>query len=206
METGQKSIRIPPSIRVSAILLAAGKSERMRRFKQLLPLDGKTFVECCVDNLLASRASEVIVVTGFKEAQVRHAIGDRSVRLVYNPDYEQGMATSIKRGFAELSRESDAALIALTDQPEIGTCVIDQIIDGYGETRSLITLPVHRGRTGHPILIDVQLAPEIQGMDPGLGLRQVVRAHPNSITYVPVQAESILLDFDYPEDYARVQK
>ena len=66
---------------VSAILLAAGESRRMGSFKQLLTLAGKTFVECCVDNLLASRACEVVVVTGHREAEVFFG-ADRVVRIL----------------------------------------------------------------------------------------------------------------------------
>src|SRR5260370_42256837 len=80
---------------ISAVLLAAGKSERMGAFKQLLPIDGKTFVEACADNLLASRAGEAIVVTGYNQAAVRAALAGRPLRIVNNPDYETGMGAAI---------------------------------------------------------------------------------------------------------------
>ena len=83
---------------IAAVLLAAGKSERMGKFKQLLPIGGKTFVEACVDNLLASKADEVLVVTGHNEAAVRAVLADRPIRIVNNPEYETGMGSSIRRG------------------------------------------------------------------------------------------------------------
>src|SRR5512143_2764872 len=104
---------------ISAILLAAGESRRMGEFKQLLTFAGKTFVECCADQLLGSRAGEVIVVTGHREADVRRALGNRPLRPVHNPDYREGMASSVKRGVAAVSPNAVAVLIALADQPQI---------------------------------------------------------------------------------------
>lgn len=192
-------------IEVSGILLAAGESRRMGRFKQLLPLAGKTFVERCVDNLLASDISEILVVTGHRSADVRRAIGGRAVRFVHNPDYsEGGMATSVKAGIESLSAKSQAVLIALVDQPRVPSRVIDALIDAYRKERALIIIPTCRGKKGHPVLIDLDLRNEILAMNPETGLRTVVRAHVDRTMSIEVNDDSILDDFDRPEDYARL--
>ncbi|HYV04128.1 MAG TPA: molybdenum cofactor cytidylyltransferase [Blastocatellia bacterium] len=190
---------------VSAIVLAAGESKRMGRFKQLLTLGGKTFVECCVDNLLASKANEVIVVTGHRDSEVRAALSGRQVRFVQNPDYRDGMASSVKAGVSALPEDATSCLIALVDQPEIGIDVFNLVIDTYSQESPLIVLPAYRGRRGHPILLDLKLKDEILEMDPGLGLRQVLNAHQTQTRYVEVETESVLLDFDTPEDYQRAE-
>jgi molybdenum cofactor cytidylyltransferase len=189
---------------VSAILLAAGKSERMGSFKQLLPLGGKTFVEHSVDNLVASPVGEVIVITGHNEDAVRRSLQGRPIRLVHNPDYELGMATSIICGFRHISAESTAAMIALADQPLIPTVVMQQLISAYRETRPLILVPTHRGKRGHPIIISRQFASDVEAMDIAIGLRQLLSRHSNRIGYLEVESDTILLDFDYPEDYNRI--
>src|SRR5215831_12798367 len=116
---------------VSAILLAAGESRRMGSLKQLLPILDKSFVKCCVDNLLASKASEVIVVLGHQESLIRKELSDSPVKLAYNPDYRLGMTTSVVRGIEAISPASHAALIALVDQPQIGPDILNRIIDAY---------------------------------------------------------------------------
>jgi molybdenum cofactor cytidylyltransferase len=188
----------------SAVLLAAGESKRMGEFKQLLHFDGKTFVECCVDNLLASRASEVVVVTGHRGQDVRDAVGNRPVRFAHNEEYRSGMSSSIKRGVEAVSAGARAMIVALVDQPQIGPSVIDQVIEAYEKTRPLIVVPTYGGRNGHPIAIDLSLKAQILAMDPNLGLRQVVHANAGSVTRVEVASEAVLIDCDFPEDYGRL--
>src|SRR5256714_10692389 len=113
---------------ISAILLAAGESRRMGEFKQLLKFAGQTFVECCADHLLASRVGEVIIVTGHRDADVRHALGGRAVRFAHNPDYRDGMSSSVKRGIRAVSPAAAAIVVALVDQPEIDTAIINRVI------------------------------------------------------------------------------
>src|SRR4030095_9080473 len=110
---------------ISAILLAAGESRRMGEFKQLLGIGDKSFVEHCVDNLLASRVDELIVVTGHRDWDVRAAVGARPVRFAHNGDYQSGLASSLKCGFESLSKDSQACVVALVDQPTIGADVIN---------------------------------------------------------------------------------
>jgi molybdenum cofactor cytidylyltransferase len=189
---------------IAAVLLAAGESRRMGEFKQLLRLGDETFVEHCVDNLLASSVDEVIVVTGHRESEVRRAIGNRHVEIVHNPDYQSGMASSIKRGVKKVRDDADACVISLVDQPRIDTAIIDRLIEVYERDRSLIVIPTYGERSGHPILLDLSLREEILAMDPEIGLRQVVLANSDGITRVPVASKAVLEDCDLPEDYQRL--
>jgi molybdenum cofactor cytidylyltransferase len=177
----------------------------MGRFKQLLTLGGKTFVECCVDNLLASEAREVVVVTGHRDADVRAALAGRQVRFAHNPEFREGMASSVKTGIRALAEDAGACLITLVDQPEIGIDVFNLVIDAHLKEPALIVLPTYLGRRGHPILLDLKLKDEVLRMDPKLGLRQVVNAHRDQTRFVEVATETVLLDFDTPEDYERAK-
>lgn len=191
---------------ISALLLAAGESRRMREFKQLLRLGDKTFVEHCVDNLLASRVDEVIVVTGHRELEVRSVIANRPVKIAHNADYKSGMASSIMHGVRHVSDKSEACVISLVDQPRIDTAVIDRLIEAYKNVRSLIVIPTFGKKNGHPILLDLTLREEILSMDPEAGLRRVVLAHSDAITHVAVASAVVLEDCDEPGDYERLLK
>jgi len=191
---------------IVAVLLAAGESRRMGQLKQLLPLGDKALVEHCVDNLLASKVDDVVVVTGHRESEVRQAIGSRSVTIVHNGDYRNGMASSIKRGVKEISSAAVAFIVSLVDQPRIDSETINRLIEAYQSDRSLIVIPSYEGKSGHPILIDMKLRNEILAMDPEVGLRQVVSAHSDHITRVPVRNSAVLEDCDLPEDYERLRK
>src|SRR5918999_473307 len=177
----------------SAVLLAAGESRRMGEFKQLLPFGDKSFVACCADNLLASRVSEVVVVTGHREAEVRHAIGERAVTFAHNEDYRSGMSSSIKRGVEALSPKARVLIVALVDQPQIGPDILNQVIEAYEKRRPLVVVPTYGGRNGHPIAIDLSLKEEIMAKDPSQGLRQIVRAHESHVIHVEVGSEAVLI-------------
>lgn len=191
---------------ISAILLAAGESRRMGEFKQLLTVAGKTFIEHCVDTLLASLADEIIVVTGHREADVRQKLETRQVRFAYNPDYKEGMSTSIKRGVEAVSDECDAVMISLVDQPLIEVDIIDQLINVYSKARPLIVVPRYNGQNGHPIIMDMKLREEILSMDTSQGLKPVREAHAEDVIYIEAASESVLIDFDLPEDYLRIKE
>lgn len=191
---------------ISAILLAAGESRRMGEFKQLLRLGDKSFVEHCVDNLLASRVDEVIIVTGHRELEVRRAVGDRPVRFAHNAEYQSGMASSIKCGVQALPESTRACVLALVDQPQIGADVINLVIETYEKAPTIIVIPTYGGRNGHPILLEVSLKEEILTMNPEQGLRQVVRAHLDQVARVEVSSRAVLEDCDLPEDYERILK
>lgn len=186
---------------ISAILLAAGESRRMGEFKQLLPFQGKTFIECCVDNLLASEVDEIIVVTGHREAEIRQALGNRKIKFAFNNDYLSGMSSSIKCGVFALDEKTNAILIALADQPQIHSSIISKVIAVYETERPLLVVPIYANRRGHPIILDAKLREEILLLDPSQGLRQVVQAHKEQALYVEMMSDAVLLDFDYPQDY-----
>lgn len=191
---------------ISVVLLAAGESRRMGDFKQLLNFGGKSFVECCVDNLLGSRADEVVVVTGHRDDDIRRALKDRPVIFAHNSDYRSGMSGSVKRGIEAASKQSRACLIALADQPQIGTDIVNRVIEAYEKSQPLIVIPTYEGRNGHPVLLDLSLKEEILAMDTAQGLRQVVHAHADATLRVEVSSDAVLIDFDLPEDYERIIK
>ncbi len=188
---------------ISAILLAAGESKRMGAFKQLLPFEGKTFVQCAVDNLMASGADEIICVTGHRASDVRAALQDRAVIFAHNADYTSGMSASIKHGIEAVSKDAEAVLIALADQPQIGAAVIRRLIETWKKDRPLILVPVFDERNGHPVIFDISLKGEILSVDPCEGLRQVVQAHKDEVLRVEASVE-VLIDFDLPQDYNRI--
>src|SRR5437870_2115362 len=92
-------------------------------------------------------------------------------------------------------------LIALADQPQIHPNIISKVIDAYQTEHPLIVVPVYANRRGHPIILDMKLRAEILAVDPAQGLRQVVVDHKDQTLYLDMMNDSILLDFDYPQDY-----
>ena len=126
------------------------------------------------------------------------------VKIVLNEQFVEGMGSSIQRGLQEISPRARAVLIGLADQPGISTEVVTMLIAAFGSTEKRIIIPVSSGRRGHPVLFDLSLKAEMLAASKEVGLRQVLRAHPEEILEVPVEGEGILLDVDTPEEYRRL--
>ena len=190
---------------ISAILLAAGESRRMGRFKQLLELGEKNFVEHCVENLRASRVDEIVVVTGHRESDVRDALERAPVKFAHNAGYRSGMSSSIKIGVQAVSDRATACLISLVDQPRIDSFITNELIEEYERSSRPIVIPTFGGKRGHPIVFDLSLKEEILAVDESIGLRQVISAHASEIAYVEVYTNAVVEDCDSPEDYERMK-
>lgn len=200
-----------PLPHISGILLAAGLSTRMGQPKQLLPFGQSTIVETVVDNMLDSKFNEVIVVVGHFAEQVQDILGKRPVKIVFNPDYREGMLTSAQAGVCSLNftngknkSNRDAFSLMLVDQPFITSDMIDKVIDAYTQTDKGIVLPSYNYRRGHPVIFHHRYADDILalGAESG-GVRSIFKSHGDDIHYVPVDTDDVLRDIDNPEDYER---
>ena len=171
--------------------------------KQLLPFGESTIVETVVDSMLGAKFDEVIVVVGHCAAQVREQLGTRPVKIVFNPDYREGMLTSAQTGIRSL-RGSDAFALMLVDQPFITSELIDRVVDAYLQTDNGIALPSYNYKRGHPVIFDQRYADEILalGTESG-GVRTLFKKYGDDIHYVTVDTDRVLRDIDYRADYER---
>jgi len=189
--------------RVAAVVLAAGMSRRMGQSKALLPWDGRTVIEAIAARLITLRLAEVLVVTGHQSRAVSRALRWLPARTVYNDAYQTGeMLSSLQAGLRALPVSVAACLVVLGDQPALDPRVIDQLLTAYAEGRGGIVAPVHRGERGHPVLFDRRFWPDLLALTDGAP-RDVIARYPEHLALVPVESDSILRDFDTPQDYRR---
>ncbi len=181
---------------VSSILLAAGKSKRMGKPKQLMPWGQITVVEQTVDNLLSSAVKEVIVVLGHKAEEVIKIIAAKPVKLAINRDYEQGMSTSIIAGLNLVDSQAQAVMLALGDQPLIDCQTINRLIEEFYNHDKGITIPTYQGRRGHPVIFAMKYEEKLRELKGDIGGRQIIKDHPEDILEVPVNCEGISIDID----------
>lgn len=189
---------------VSAILLAAGKSERFGKPKQLLKLGEKTLLERSLDTLLASPVEEVIVVLGYKAEEIARKVKLRRAKVIVNPDYEEGMSSSIRKGLSLVSKNANGVLIALADQPLVEEKVLQALIAAFQSQDKGIFIPIYRGARGHPVLFSIKYKEELLQLRGDVGGREIVNRHPQDVLEVAVDTPSILLDIDTEEDYQQL--
>ena len=138
---------------ISGLILGAGASQRLGPPKQLLPFRGTTMLGWVVKQAERSTGlDEVVVVLGRAADEIRKQVDFESARVVENPVFTEGCASSYKAGLAALNPKSQALMIILGDQPGISPEVIDRLADEWRRTESLIALCSYNGRKGHPMI------------------------------------------------------
>ena len=192
---------VEDSRNVAAVILAAGRSTRMGGPNKLLAeLEGKKLVRIATEQALASKAGEVIVVTGHQAALVEQALSGLKVKFVRNPDFAGGLASSVKSGISAVSANADGAVICLGDMPLIDAQLIDRLIDSFAPDRgNLIVVPVADGRRGNPVLWSRRFFSELMTLDGDIGARHLIAKHAEAVAEVPVDGESAFLDIDTPQ-------
>jgi len=187
--------------RVAAVILAAGRSTRMGGPNKLLAeLSGKPLVRIVAEQAIASKAKEVIVVTGHQAELVEQALKSLKVKFIRNPDFAQGLATSVKAGIAAVPEDADGAVICLGDMPMISSQLIDHLIDAFAPDRgNLIAVPVSGGRRGNPVLWSRRFFNELMTLDGDIGARHLIAKHNEAVAEVPVEGDGAFLDIDTPQ-------
>jgi molybdenum cofactor cytidylyltransferase len=187
---------------IAAIVLAAGRSERMGQPKMILPWGPMTVIGQVARVLLDAGVDDVIVVTGGARREVEAALIDLPVRTVFNPDYANGeMLKSLQVGLAMLSADHTAALVTLGDQPQIRAKVVAQLLQTYRQFDYPLIVPSFEMRRGHPWLIARSLWPKVMTLKTPVTLRDFLNAHGEQIHYLAAADASVLADLDTPQDY-----
>jgi len=191
---------------VVAILLAAGESRRMGQLKALLPWQGVSLIKHQVASLRAGGVDQVVVVLGHRSDELKSELGDTAgVSWQLNPDYLQGKTTSIKAGLNALGTDQPLALLLLNvDQPR-SDGVIRFLLENHLSQGSLITIPTHNGKGGHPIILSPTLLDELRRIDEeSFGIKAVVQRHIEGTRRVEMDSPEVLWDLNTPEEYQRV--
>lgn len=189
-----------PLPRVAALVLAAGRSLRMgERNKLLCRVDGVPLVLRAVNAACASRASQVMVVTGHESERIEAALEGRPVSFTHNPDYASGMASSLRRGLRALHSDAEAVIVLLADMPYIKAADIDRIIDAFDPARPSVLVPEHEGRRGNPVLWPRRHFAEMAALSGDTGARGLLERYAQEVRSVPFDSAAIFIDVDTPD-------
>jgi len=186
--------------RYAAIVLAGGLSTRMKRFKPLLPLGDSTVTDRVTGTFLNAGVA-VFLVAGYRHDDIAAGIKNRGATIVYNPDFEKGMFSSIQAGVRRLGSDYKAFFVHPVDIPLVRLATIWRLIATAEENPDRIIFPVFLGQRGHPPLIPAEIIPAILGWEKGGGLKAVLKSHEKLALEVPVPDSFILDDIDTPENY-----
>jgi molybdenum cofactor cytidylyltransferase len=193
--------------RIAALLLAAGKSSRMGLNKMLAEIEGRPMIARTAQRILSSRARPIVAVLGNQADEVDTALGRLPVDRVTNPDYADGLATSLVRGLTALPADIDGVIVCLGDMPLIAGRDIDRLIAAFNplEGRAII-VPTRRGQRGNPVLWSRQFFAEMMALKGDTGARKLIEEHADLVAEVEMDSDSVLIDIDTPQALAQLRE
>lgn len=190
-------------ITVAAILLAAGKSQRFAGSNKLLvEISGEPMIRRVARRIALSQAQPLFVVTGHQAAAVEAALGEIPAVMVNNPDYRQGLASSLVRGLAALPQQVAGVLVCLADMPGLTTRLIDDVVAVFASQggRNIVHVLRPGGGPGHPVAWPRTFFPELGSLTGDQGGRDLIRKHAGCVFTVDCPADDVLVDIDTDEE------
>jgi molybdenum cofactor cytidylyltransferase len=196
---------VSTSPRVVAVVLAAGRSSRMGSNKMLADFRGQTMVRATVERICRSTADEVIVITGHESRKVQSVLAGLPVRCVENPDFAQGLSTSLAAA-VKSAGNAHAIVVCLGDMPLLEPRTIDRMIAAYdpAEHRSII-VPTYKGQPGNPVLWGAGHFRHLLTLKGDSGARALLAGLKPETAEIAVDDHAILLDADTPEALAEMR-
>jgi len=199
---------VPPHPkRIAAVVLAAGRSTRMGGPNKLLAeIARRPLVRIVAEEALASRADPVIVVAGHQRAEVEKALAGLRVRIVHNPDFAEGLGTSLRAGIAAVPADSDAAIVCLGDMPRVDAALMNRLIAAFDPDRgALVVVPTFEGKRGNPVLWSRRFFPDLMAIEGDVGARHLIGRYSEAVAEVTVEGKAALIDVDTPEALSGVK-
>ena len=186
---------------ISAILLAAGQSKRMKgENKMLKKIQGVPLLERSVKNVLASNVDELIIVLGYQKKIVEKIIDKNvKIKLVFNKNFKSGIASSIKIGLKSLAQNTEGFFICLADMPMIKANIYNQLIKF--KLKNDIVVPVCNGKRGHPVLFSISMKEKVMKVEGDMGAKNILAMDENKILNLEIKDQSIMKDYNTQESF-----
>lgn len=170
----------------AALVLAAGASLRLGRPKQLLPWGDQSLLARIISETMAWPVDVVWCVLGYEADRILDEAGLPDVPIVINPEWESGMASSLRVGLDALSQDPrlDRTFIVLGDQPSIPRTVVERLLEAANRSRAPAIVPRYRYTWSNPVLISRRLWLRLMSLSGDEGAKRLLKAHPEWVEEV----------------------
>jgi molybdenum cofactor cytidylyltransferase len=190
---------------VGLIILAAGASTRMGTPKQLLLFQGRSLLRSMAEAAIASRCHPIVVVLGSQADRIKREVHSLDLQSFVNIAWAKGMGTSIAAGMTALTAmrsDLDAVVIAVSDQPFVGSNLLNRLVESYQVTQSPIVASAYADTLGVPALFDRSFFTELITINRDVGARGLIKRHAEEVVQISFPQGAI--DVDTPEHYQRL--
>jgi len=186
---------------ISAILLAAGQSKRMNGENKLTKeIQNIPLIKHSVKNILASSIDELIIVLGYQKEIIEKLIDkNKKIKFVFNKDFKNGIASSIKTGLNHLSINTEAFFICLGDMPMVNHNIYNQLIKSKNNKE--IIVPTYKRQQGNPVLFDKSMKEKIMSIAGDVGAKKILELNKDKILNLEVDDQGITKGFDTQDNF-----
>jgi len=189
---------------ISGLVLGAGASSRLGQPKQLLPYRGTTLLGWVVAQAQQAGAlDEVVVVLGRSADEIRERVDFGGARVVDNPIFGEGCASSYRRGIGAIDPGSQAVMILLGDQPGVEPETMNRVAECWRGSEHQIMLTSYRGRAGHPMIFAKPLFELLVDLHGDKAAWKLVDAHPGLVGKTEFDL-ALPQDVNTQEDFERL--
>ena len=186
---------------ISAILLAAGQSKRMVGENKLAKkIQDVPLIKHSVKNILVSSIDELIIVLGYQKEIIEKLINkNEKIKFVFNKDFENGMASSIKAGLNHLSNNTEAFFICLGDMPMVNSGIYNQLIKSRSQKDILV--PTYNGQQGNPVLFNKSMKEKIMNITGDAGAKKILELNKDKILNLEINDQGVTKGFDTLDNF-----
>ena len=198
-----------PTSNIGAVLLAAGEGSRMGSVpKCLLSLEGVPLLHRHLQAMREAGVARVVVVTGYHHEQIEPVIADAPVTIVRNPQPERGQQSSVRLGIEALGAACDFVIVALADQPLVGSAELDELINAFAHrpAATQVLYPQVQGQRGNPVLFSGELIARWLALEQRTPLRKFIDEHPHQVHVHETDNERFIIDLDTRDDITAFER
>jgi molybdenum cofactor cytidylyltransferase len=192
--------------KLGGLLLAAGRSSRMGdKHKLLEPLNGQPMVRWVAQAALNAGLAGLVCVLGHQAQAVRDALSDLPITFVENPDFPEGLSSSLKLGLQHAAADWAGVAVLLGDMPEVSSADIARLASAFSTAPDRIKVPCWDGKRGNPVLWPRAFWPKLMAVTGDTGGKSLLGESEDAVGPVEMGSDSVLLDIDTPDALAQLR-
>ena len=188
---------------ISAILLAAGQSKRLKGENKLIKnFKGKPLINHILNSLIKSKVDKTIIVLGYENRKVKKiALRSKKITFVVNSNYLKGISTSIKCGLKKIPKKNMGFIIVQADMPLVSKRIINALCSAVKKGDKEIFVPIYKKKLGNPLAFKYSMIKSLKKIKGGRGAKKLIKSNKSKVQMVNVNSKSILIDFDQLKDF-----
>lgn len=185
------------------MVLAAGGSSRYGQCKQLVEINGFSLVRLAVNKLSALFPFDRInVVVGANSEFVAQTVNDLATNIVYNEQWQQGLASSLKSGLKSVEPDCRAIMITLCDQVLVTEGHLRRLLDLWLAIPSEIVACGYAGTVGTPAIIPAEFYPQVLALEGDTGAKSILKNNAGRVRTLSIPDAEF--DLDVPADLEKL--